>query len=261
MSNLTGFKYRDGFLPNLSAFAYTGFGYFFSLYGLTQDWWLIAALLLAHVMVISAYMIHECAHNNIFLLSENNERLGILLSWVVGASYSSYESLRKKHFRHHLERADILAVDFYAILQRHPLLNKAVSFLTFIYIPAVDLLLHGVVIIAPFVYPELKKYRRRILYVLLLRIAFFAWLAWLNPWALAGYALAYCLFLLVLNFMDAFQHTYEVYYELWSDVQQPGYDRDYEQVHTFSNLLSSRFPVLTCWYLISVTTMRITTSL
>lgn len=56
------------------------------------------------------------------------------------------------------------------------------------------------------------------------------------------YAVAYLLFLTVLNFFDAFHHTFEQYFtDADSPVPMNGRDRDYEQANTFSNVVSARW--------------------
>jgi fatty acid desaturase len=62
-----------------------------------------ATLLLAHAMVIAAYLIHECGHNLVFKRSRHNAALGRAMSWLCGASYGTYEDMRYKHFRHHVD--------------------------------------------------------------------------------------------------------------------------------------------------------------
>jgi fatty acid desaturase len=57
------------------------------------------------------------------------------------------------------------------------------------------------------------------------------------------YALAYLLFLNVLRFMDAFQHTYEVFVTRSLVAAPPDARRDlgYEYANTYSNLLGERY--------------------
>jgi len=44
--------------------------------------------------------------------------------------------------------------------------------------------------------------------------------------------------------MDAFQHSYDMHYRLLGPQQKPAHDRLYEEQHTYSNLLSTRFPLV-----------------
>jgi fatty acid desaturase len=57
------------------------------------------------------------------------------------------------------------------------------------------------------------------------------------------YALAYLIFLTVLRFLDAFQHTYDVFAtrSLEPAPVDPRRDRRYEYEHTYSNLISERW--------------------
>ena len=78
------------------------------------------------------------------------------------------------------------------------------------------------------------------------RVALFAALALISVKALLLYAIAYLMFLHVLRFMDAFQHTYDVYVSrsLAPAPSDPRRNRYYEYAHTYSNLLSVRWPWL-----------------
>ena len=44
-----------------------------------------ATVLLAHAMVIAAYLVHECSHNLVFRKASHNALLGRFMSWLCGA--------------------------------------------------------------------------------------------------------------------------------------------------------------------------------
>lgn len=239
------FKSPDGLKPNLLLFAYLLLAWPAALYGMSLPaWFLPALLLMANVLVLSAYLLHECLHNNIFAAPANNDRLGWLLAWLVGAVYSPYAILREKHYRHHIERADILAVDYRAVLARHPVLDRAVRWATYLHVPAVELLLQWLDVLAPLYLPARRHLLGRTLCILAVRLGLFCALALYSPLAAAGYLGAYVICLWVLGFMDAFQHSYDVRYRLQAPQQKPLEGRDYEERNTYTNLLSSRFPWL-----------------
>lgn len=85
-------RYKDGFWPNLWSLLYVLCSYF-------SGWGLIFSgsvflcplgiVLLAHSMVIAAYMIHECAHNTIFTNNKWNAQLGRVLMWFTGCCYGT----------------------------------------------------------------------------------------------------------------------------------------------------------------------------
>jgi len=210
--------------------------------------WLNAAgvLLLAHGMVIAAYFIHECAHDSLFMKPEHNRRFGELLLWICGASYSDYEAIRHKHVRHHMDRADVVSFDFRVRLPKYPKLLKLIQVLEWFYIPALEIMMHVLVVILPFVKDSRRHLRRRVVTVSVLRIAFFAAMASISLKVLLLYPLAYMLFLTVMRFMDVHQHTYDVHETLdrprGDEVKQ--YDRAFESRNTYSNLLSARHPWL-----------------
>jgi len=82
--------------------------------------------------------------------------------------------------------------------------------------------------------------------VTVLRIAFFAVLASISWKVLLLYPVAYMIFLTVMRFMDVHQHTYDVHETLdrsrGEEVKQ--YDRIFESLNTYSNLISARHPWL-----------------
>jgi fatty acid desaturase len=244
------FKHPDAVKPNLLLFGYLLLAYPLALLGLAWPgvssplWFAPSVLLLANALVLSAYLLHDCLHNNVFANAAANERLGLVLAWLVGAVYSPYAVLRDKHFRHHIERADILAVNYQQVLRRHPLLDRCVQWSSRAYFPAVDIFLHGLDLLAPFYLPQRRHLRRRNVAIALLRTGLFVVLCYLSPLAALGYVIAYLLFLCVLGFMDAFQHSYDIHYRLLGPQQKPERDRHYEERNTYSNLLSSRYPLL-----------------
>ena len=242
-------RYHDGFVPNTLALGYGLAGYAGGLLLITSDSILPAltgVFLLAHALVIAAYLLHECAHNTIFRDNRLNARLGAILSWLVGSAYGDYDGIRHKHFRHHVDRADIVAFDFRGYLHRHPGLLRTIQALEWAYVPAVDLLMHALVLILPFVLPSRRPNRRRVVLVLASRVLFFALLAAVSPWALLLHGLAYLLFLHVLRFMDVHQHTYPLFETLEGDrdAAQVRFDRAHEERNTYSNLVSTRHPWL-----------------
>lgn len=244
-STMLWFRRPDAVIPNLSLLGYLLLAYPLALYGLSQPVWFgLSVLLLANAFVLSAYLLHDCLHNSVFASPANNERLGTCLAWLTGAVYSPYAILRDKHYRHHIERADILAVDYPRILQRHPALDRCVRWASQVHLPAIDMLLHAVEVLAPFHLPQRRHLRWRNLRILAVRTTLFGVLCYVSPLAALGYAVAYLLFLGVMGFMDAFQHSYDIHYRLLAPQQKPAWNREYEERNTYTNLLSARYPLL-----------------
>ena len=179
--------------------------------GLFADSWvtsLLATLLLAHSMVIAAYLIHECGHNLVFELSRHNAGLGRFMSWLCGAAYGTYEDMRYKHFRHHVDNDDVVWFDYDAFFERHPRLTAATRLLEWFYIPAHDLIMHTVMILTSFVIPGRRQQRTRNVTVILVRGGIFVALLVFVPKVALLYVLAYLLMMHVLRFMDSVQHDY-----------------------------------------------------
>ncbi len=243
------FRRNDGALPNLAAIAYTLIGWPAGICLLTLPalgWNCLGVALTAHTLIYSAYLIHDCAHHAIFKSAAANDRLGVLLSWINGACLASYAGLKKKHLRHHSDRLDVVTFDYRGALNRSaPWLRRTVLALEWAYIPAVELLMRGFVIAAPFSSGS-RGARVRLVLLLALRIAAFAALALVSPMAVLWYALAYLIFVTVLRFMDAFQHTYEVFVtrSLAAAPADARRDLRYEYENTYSNLVAQHRPWL-----------------
>ena len=240
----------EGALPNTLALGYAFGGQALGLWLLVQPGllpFLAGTLLTAHSLVIAAYLVHECAHMTLFRERRVNARVGEALLWVVGAAYASFERVRRMHIRHHRDRADIYCFDYQAFLKRLPApLRKAVYALEWAYVPAVELIMHTQVIVRPFFAEHLAGEQRRVLLVGASRLALFVGLFLLNPWSLLGYAIAYMAMIHALFLADAYAHTYEAYAVVRGDEPVPdgGRDREYDVEHTYSNLVSTRWPWL-----------------
>ncbi len=251
-------RYADGPVPNLLALGYVlaGYGGGCTLM-LFSPWWTgwMGALLPGHSMVIAAYLLRECAHNTLFSRAGHNVRLGRILNWITGGCYGDYAALQHKHFRHHVDKADVVAFDYRAGLKQHPLLLRLMQALEWCYIPALDIMMHTLQIVLPFVRPAYAHNRKRVVKVLLIRGILFALLVGYSPLAALYYLLAYILMMHVLRFMDAFQHTYEIFETLERErgAEARQFDRTYEHENTYSNLISIKYswlnlPVLNFCY-------------
>ncbi|HYP64324.1 MAG TPA: fatty acid desaturase [Acidocella sp.] len=249
MSKAALFRYKGGLAPNAAAMGYMAVAYMAGLWLITAPPLLaniLGTLLLAHGLVIAAYFIHDFAHGAIFTKTVHNDLGGKVCAWITGAGFASYAGLKEKHLRHHADRLDVVTFSYRDFLQRQPRwVEKAVLAMEWAYIPAVELLMHGFVIVAQFTrFGEERK--QRALVMLASRAVFFAILACIALKALFFYAVAYILFLHVLRFMDAFQHTFDVYESKSLDAAPPELvrDRAYEQANTYSNLISVSHPIL-----------------
>lgn len=228
-----GLRYHGG------ALAYAILGYLAGMAGLFYPSWIVnlgAVVLLGHAMTIAAYMVHECAHNLVFRSPSHNAKLGRCLIWLCGAAYATYEDIRYKHFRHHVDVADVAWFDYERFFREHPRVLGLTRILEWLYVPAHELLMHALLAFGAFVVPERRKQRRRNLVVLLVRGTAFLVLLVLFPKVALLYAVAYMLMLTILRFMDSLQHDYG--YTL--TLLRPGHaphkgDFVWEQEHTFSN--------------------------
>jgi fatty acid desaturase len=239
-------RHPEGALPGVLALAYVGCAHAAGLALLVFGGLLVFVVgvaLVAHSLVVAAYLIHECTHRLVFLDVDANHRLGEVLSWLCGTSYASFGRIERMHLRHHADRADVVCFDLQGFLRGAPAwLRRAVLALEWAHVPACELLMHAQVMVRPFYDPTIRHERRRVLATGASRIAFFWLLFAANPWSLAGYALAWLLFVKALFLADAFAHTYP-FYAVASErepVPREGRDARFDMEHTWSNLVSTR---------------------
>jgi fatty acid desaturase len=234
-----GLVFHGGAL--LYALAAYGLGF----YGLFSGQLLINALavvFLAHGMVIAAYLIHECGHNTIFRSNAANARLGRFLNWVCGSSYGTFEDIRYKHFRHHMDNDDSVWFVYEDFFEKHPWTAKLIEFFEWFYIPAHEFLMHGIMVVSAFVIPGRKDQRPRQAVVILLRFGAFFTVLFTWPKVAIGYAIACLLMMHILRFMDGLQHDYGSNPVLYDENAPSRFGgRQTEQAHTFSNPISFRY--------------------
>jgi omega-6 fatty acid desaturase (delta-12 desaturase) len=238
----TVFKKSEGVTFHGLALLYCLGAYWLGLWGLFAGSIVVnvvAVLMLAHGMVIAAYLIHECGHNVIFRENCHNAKLGTLLTWLCGASYGTYEDIRYKHFRHHVDNDDVVWFDYEAFFKRHPLVYRVTITLEYFYIPAHDLIMHFIMVFSSFFIPQRRHQRLRNVAVIIIRGGIYFAALWYYPKVALLYCLAYMLMITVLRFMDGIQHDYPYHLTLFT--QEPSEhkgDLVWEQTHTFSNVLS-----------------------
>ncbi|PTR16200.1 fatty acid desaturase [Nitrosospira sp. Nsp2] len=257
----TCFRYKGSLIPSISALLYCHLAYFGGaalVLSLNPVLMGIGTVGLTHGMVIAAYLIHDCAHNALFKSPHHNALIGSQLNWLTGGCYGTYADLRAQHMRHHVDHADIIGFDYRPYLVRHPVQLRIVKALEWLYVPAVEIIMHGALVIAPFIVEEKKNQRLRTAMVITVRFSLLAVLFLYSAAAYACYLFAHVLFLTILRFMDALQHNYEIVLpsgeggagheglEGREEFGAPGRrgDRAYEHAHTFSNPVSVARPWL-----------------
>ncbi len=256
---LDAFKTKQSILPNCLAFSFVFVGYALGVFMLFNSYWLIniaGVLLTAQALIISAYLLHEFSHWSIFKTPAQNRCWGIMMTWLNGSCYSTFEEIRSKHMHHHVDRADVLTFNVQHLMRNLPAVARnMIKVLEWFYVPALEILMHYLVIILPFLRPEWHHKRGRLLAIFLIRMPLFAIMAWVSLKAWLLYLVAYGIMLTALRFADAFQHTYDVFLE--STLAQSGgkisdgkvRDRIYEQSNTYSNLASMQYPWLNLLFL------------
>jgi fatty acid desaturase len=206
---------------------------------------ILGVLLCAHTMVLAAYLLHEAAHQTLFISRLGNQWVGEVMNCIASSGCASFERIRHLHIRHHLDRADLVCFDFKTLMQQRSRARRILQAFEWAYIPAVEILMHLQVLVRPFFSAARRQYLPRVLVVLGLRVLL---LTLLVTWSLRAallYGLAVLLELHVLNFFDGFHHTFEQFVvESEEPVSMAGRDRAYEQGNTYSNLVSARFPWL-----------------
>lgn len=242
------FRDRDAAVANTLALGWACAGWLgsFALMGAQSAYLNVAGVLLcAHAMVLAAYLIHEAAHQTLFAAPWANSFAGEAMSFVAGSAYASFERIRHMHIRHHLDRADLTCFDFKGLLRRRPVLRRTLQILEWCYLPATEALMHWQVIGRPFAVASQRRHLPRVAAMLAVRLSLLTLLGLWSWKALLLYVIAMALLLHVLNFFDAFHHTFEQYFVAADEpIAMAGRDRRYEQANTYSNVISRRHPWL-----------------
>lgn len=242
-------RYKGSLRPAISVLLYCQLAYFGGaalILSLNPVFMIVGTLAMAHGMVIAAYMIHDCGHNTLFKSSRHNAMLGKALNWLTGGCYGTYEDLRANHMQHHVNNADVITLDYRGYLARAPIQRKILQALEWLYIPVVEFLMHGALMLAPFLFKDKKNQRLRVTVIIMIRFSLLLAVFLYSPMAYICYVIAYTIFLTILRFMDALQHNYGLMLATdhhFNLVKHRG-DRDYEESHTFSNLISVSHPWL-----------------
>lgn len=227
---------------NEVAIAYTCLGYLcgIGLLCVTSGWLnIVGVILLSHSLTYSAYLSHEFMHGTIFTDRRSNVIFGRLMIWLNGGCYYGFQALTLQHIAHHVDRVDVFTFDIPTAIQKLPTTIRRIIFaLEWCYLPIVAFWARWQKIIKIWREPERVK---QITLIFLVRFTIFICLGIISLKALLLYFLAYVGMITVLRFIDAFQHTYEAF-PLGSKL--PKRDRDHEQFHTYSNLISCYHPWL-----------------
>ena len=233
------FHEPQGMLYHGAAVLYGVVGYVLGLWGLfSANAWVNAGatLLLAHAMIISAYMIHECGHNTVFRSNDANARLGRFLNWICGSCYGTFEDIRFKHFRHHMDNDDSVWFVYEDFFKRYPRLVEVIKFFEWFYIPAHEILMHFIMVFGAFLIPQRRNQRLRNAIVILIRGGIFFSVLYFYPKVALLYLVAYMLMMHVLRLKDGLQHDYGNNPILYVDDPPSRFGgRKTEQAHTFSN--------------------------
>jgi len=220
------------------ALLYSVVAYALAWVGLFQSAWLKnlgATLLLGHAMIVAAYLLHECGHNLVFRSVRDNAVLGRFLSWICGSAYGTYEDIRYKHFRHHVDVDDAVWFDYEKFFREHPVTLKVTRILEWFYVPAQEIIMHFIMVFTSFIIPERRDQRIRNIVVIMIRGGIFASLLLFYPKVAFLYVLARLFMITVLRFMDGLQHDYGYNVTLFKFDKPPLKGNfEWEQEHTFS---------------------------
>ena len=241
-SNIRSYVNKSKAFWNEAAISYTLLGYVggIALFFLADVWLnIIGVIFLTHSLIYSAYLSHEFMHGTIFKDRYRNTVFGQLMLWINGGCYYGFNTLTLQHIAHHVDRVDVFTFDIPAAIQKlSPLTRKAIFILEWCYFPIVSFWSRW-----RGIYNSWKnaEQRKRIFYIFAIRLTAFFILGIISVKALLLYFLSYMGMITILRFVDAFQHTYEAFP---SGTKLPKRDRDHEQLHTYSNLVSLRYPWL-----------------
>ena len=162
--------------------------------------------------------------------------------WLNGGCYNGFQALTLQHIAHHIDRVDVFTFEPVNKLKKLPnIVRKIILFLEWLYFPIMGFWSRWHSVLSPFWNPKRSSEKGRVIAVLLLRIIIFSWLGAISLKALLLYFIAHIGMITVLRWADAFQHTYEGFPP---GIKLPKRDRAHEEAHTYSTLLSRRYPWL-----------------
>jgi fatty acid desaturase len=238
-------------VKNSLALSYTFLTYGLGMALLLVQFWvwnLVGIVLVVHGLVLSATFTHELIHGNIFKEHRKlNAFWGQVMTHINGACYAPWDDLVSHHFNHHIHHGDFVGFDPGLYFQAmSPWLRGVYLAFEWAYMPLFEFELRWRIILAPFFEKEKRHLVWRNLSFIIYRTTLFVLLGWYSLKALLLYTIAYISFVNLMRFADAFHHTYE-YVIMGQPI--PKRDRIYEQAHTFSNLVSTRFPWLNLLFL------------
>lgn len=241
---------RQSAIKNSIAVVYTFVAYFNSIYLLTLESLainIVGILLLSHSLVYSAYLCHECMHGTIFKGRRGNTVFGTAMLWLNGGCYYGFKPLMLQHIAHHVDRVDVFTFDIpNAIKEQKPLILRGILVLEWLYFPIVAFLVRWRWVVNSWLNANSYKDRARLSFIFITRTFLWIGIGWLSWKALLFYFISYINMIHVLRFFDAFQHTYEAFPP---GEKLPRRDAEHEQKNTFSNLVSTRYPLLNVLFL------------
>ena len=222
-----------------AAIAYTLLGYLAGLVLIVQSNAganILGVGLLTHSLVYSAYLTHEFMHSSIFPGRRWNAVWGTVMLWLNGGCYGNFDDLSVRHIAHHVDRVDFSGFDIVKAIQALPKPARwALIGLEGLYLPVITFWLQWRGVLKTWRRPDQT---RRVTLTLIIRGLLFAGLGWLSPKAVILYFIAHVSMINLLRWMDAFQHTYEVFP---IGTPLPERSREHEQANTFSTLISPRY--------------------
>jgi len=234
-------------LPNVIAIGYTFVGHAAGVVLLVVGGGAVSSIgfvLVVHTVLLSGYLMHEAMHETLFRSPSAHARLGTALSWLNGSGYAGFRALARKHLHHHYDRIDPISFDYRGFLHERSQIRAVVMALEWAHVPAVELLLRVEGLARPFQKGD-REGRARVLRWLAVRSAATALLAFVSLPAVALLAAARLVAIVMFRFFDAFHHTFDM--EVLPDYGAsfgPSAERtrEYEDGHTYSNLVSTRWP-------------------
>ena len=240
--NLRTYVSKQKAFWNEIAITYTFLGYVggIALLFLTNTWLnIVGVVFLTHSLIYSAYLSHEFMHGTIFKDRRRNVIFGQLMVWLNGGCYYGLQALTLQHIAHHIDRVDVFTFDIPAAIQKLSTPVRRIIFaLEWCYFPIVSFWSRWRAIWKNWQKPEQIQ---RITCIFAIRLTAFILIGIISLKALLLYFLSYVGMITVLRFIDAFQHTYDAFPV---GTELPKRDCDHEQLHTYSNLISHRYPWL-----------------
>lgn len=226
-----------------------------------------AVVLAAHGRIMASYLVHEAAHESIYVTTKTSKVqqqqqrqqppaagwgitnlhpiFGTACLWLAGCPYCNFGHIQTMHIAHHRDRTDLVDFDYRSFVNNSRVVKAIFVALEACFVPAVETVMHVRQAFLPLLCPGTVSPGRTVSAcvgtpaVLLLYMHLYSRGGWI---AVSLHLLSGAIVLHLLAFSDGYQHTYDAVFPN-EYIPGPGpRTAQYEETNTYSNVVSTSYP-------------------